>query len=47
MKRLEQILNVAGEAGCDAVVFTDAINRRYASGYNAADGLLVITKQRP
>lgn len=46
MTRSEKILEIIASKRCDAAVFSDAVNVRYISGYNAPDGVVVITKGR-
>lgn len=37
--------SAARDAGCDAFIFTDGVNRRYLSGFSSSDGVLVVTDE--
>ena len=46
MTKTEKILEIIEKKRCDAAIFDDAVNVRYISGYNAPDGVVVVTKKR-
>ena len=46
MRKTEKILEIIEKKRCDAAIFSDAVNVRYISGYNAPDGVVIVTKNR-
>ena len=46
MNKTGHVFDIIKKKRCDSAVFTDAVNVRYISGYNAPDGIVVLTKKR-
>lgn len=46
MNKIDKIFNILKKKRCDSAVFNDAVNVRYISGYNAPDGIVVLTKKK-